>query len=82
MSGCMIILKEVHNYFSLEGSAPYGGFLLAPAEGWWPTATWEGPSGHVNGWYPNSDSWPQAHRIILAAASPLRFNSPRAVKVS
>ena len=24
----------------LEGTAAYGRLLLAPAEGWWPTATW------------------------------------------
>ena len=24
----------------LEGTAPYGRLLLAPAEGWWPSATW------------------------------------------
>ena len=24
----------------LEGTAPYGHLLLAPAEGWWPSATW------------------------------------------
>ena len=38
-------MKESNNLIILEGSAPYGGLLLAPAEGWWPTATWEGPSG-------------------------------------
>ena len=37
--------KHFHNCLILEGSAPYGGLLLAPAEGWWPTATWEGPLG-------------------------------------
>ena len=24
----------------LEGTASYGRLLLAPAEGWWPSATW------------------------------------------
>ena len=28
------------NYVILEGMAPYGCLLLAPAEGWWPSATW------------------------------------------
>ena len=27
-------------YFILEGTAAYGRLLLAPAEGWWPSATW------------------------------------------
>ena len=31
-------------YCLLEGLANYGGLLLAPAESWWPMATWEGPS--------------------------------------
>ena len=26
--------------FLLEGTAAYGCLLLAPAEGWWPLATW------------------------------------------
>ena len=25
----------------LEGRAPYGHLLLAPVEGWWPSATWK-----------------------------------------
>ena len=24
----------------LEGMVPYGHLLLAPVEGWWPSATW------------------------------------------
>ena len=32
-------------YNLLEGMAAYGRLLLAPAEGWWPLATWRGPSG-------------------------------------
>ena len=28
------------NIEKLEGTAPYGCLLLAPAEGWWPSATW------------------------------------------
>ena len=27
-------------YLTLEVTAPYGCLLLAPAEGWWPSATW------------------------------------------
>ena len=45
--------EENFSYFlivrRLEGLNPYGGgHLLAPAEGWWPMATWEGPSGPDN----------------------------------
>ena len=40
-------LLQVTNLYVtlLEGLASYGGLLLAPAEGWRPMATWEGPLG-------------------------------------
>ena len=30
----------INNINLLEGTAPYRHLLLAPAEGWWPSATW------------------------------------------
>ena len=37
---CYCIYKYSYNIISLEGMAAYGRLLLAPAEGWWPLATW------------------------------------------
>ena len=34
------ILDIFCNIVPLEGTAAYGHLLLAPAEGWWPSATW------------------------------------------
>ena len=41
---CESWLTKPKMYLLLEGSAPYGGLILAPAEGWWPTATSRWPS--------------------------------------
>ena len=33
-------IPQTPKYRKLEGTAAYGRLLLAPAEGWWPSATW------------------------------------------
>ena len=35
-------------FFILLVPAKSEFFILAPVEGWWPSATWEGPSGSPN----------------------------------
>ena len=35
----MLYIHVIYIYI-LEGTAPYGRLLLAPAEGWWASATW------------------------------------------
>ena len=37
-----LLCQKYHliKYIKLEGTALYGCLLLAPAEGWWPSATW------------------------------------------
>ena len=54
MKCCLVVDKLKCE--TIEGLAPYGGLLLAPAEGWWPMATsrwplatWEAPLCPQNG---------------------------------
>ena len=47
--GNKIVIMGTVNIKRLEGSAPYGGLLLAPVKGWWPLATCQGPFGLLGG---------------------------------
>ena len=41
--GCRTFQLQIFGhpkYYKLEGTAAYGCLLLAPGEGWWPSATW------------------------------------------
>ena len=41
-------MSEITDILYTRSSGCYVALLLAPAEGWWPSATWDGPSGPPN----------------------------------